>query len=291
MPAPAHATAVVTQAGRQQPAFGRVVRATCGGASHSIPFIVVHPLFLTACCRCRLLLLLPLPFILLRPCYRTAPEVLTSQSFTYASDIFAYGVFMFEVFAEGDFPFDEIADVTFVDFLVRDTDPIAPHLSAHSMLGPYPAIQDLFKRCLSRAADDRPTAAEVAKAIDPQRWHVLCRGSGHVRLAAQEKLRYNGYLQVGEEGNEPFAAVAPTKLGGAPSAVATIIPFEEPANTQGKQASASTGAPHASKRRGWSMLFASASYRLIHTLPATSVQAGHSASACEHCTSFHIGNG
>ena len=140
--------------------------------------------------------------------------MLTSQSFTYASDMFAYGVFMFEVFAEGDFPFDDMPDAQFVDFLARETGPIAPHLSAHSMLGPYPAIQDLFERCLSRAADDRPTAAEVAKAINPQRWHVLCRGSGHVRLAAQaEGGSAQGYLEVGGNGNEPPAVVEAPKTG------------------------------------------------------------------------------
>ena len=55
----------------------------------------------------------------------TPPEVLTTLQFTPASDVYSYGVLIFEVFSFGDFPFDRISDADFIKFLTTGTSLLA----------------------------------------------------------------------------------------------------------------------------------------------------------------------
>jgi serine/threonine protein kinase len=110
----------------------------------------------------------------------TAPEVLTSLQYTAASDVFSYGVLIYEVFSHGKFPFDPVVDDADLIQLFTDSAPSAAPLETHLPFAARRGGDDLaaaatramMGRCLARNPALRPSFAQVA------RWARRASGGG-----------------------------------------------------------------------------------------------------------------
>ena len=140
----------------------------------------------------------------------SAPETIVGKKYSIASDVYAWGVLVYEVFSFADLPFASVTDdMQFIRFLVgaqtaagelvvrgsSDTPEQAPavctplleHLEsglrAHNVPGVPALVATLLERCVQRVAADRPSFQQVAE--------LTCRvetpvGSSAMPAAASE---------------------------------------------------------------------------------------------------------
>lgn len=96
----------------------------------------------------------------------TAPEVLRSRVFNTASDVYAYGIVIYEVFSYAEFPFDHWEnDGAFVRFLTNTSAKELHHeliFSVYNVPNPPPPMQQLLEECVKRDPTLRPTFAQIA---------------------------------------------------------------------------------------------------------------------------------
>jgi serine/threonine protein kinase len=101
----------------------------------------------------------------------TAPEVVTKLSYSVRSDVYAFGVFVFEVYSFGAFPFAQIVnDQSFLKLLGGTNvaegklDPsLAADLPSSKVQEAPVEVRTLLTECLSRDSNARPTFAEIVK--------------------------------------------------------------------------------------------------------------------------------
>jgi serine/threonine protein kinase len=100
----------------------------------------------------------------------TAPEALTTLTWTSASDCYSFGIVAFEMFSFGGFPFEGIeADPAFIELLMGSS-PLHPLLLAQvaAVLARYgasvpPSVAELVRLCTVRDPSRRPTFDELAR--------------------------------------------------------------------------------------------------------------------------------
>eukprot|EP00040_Diaphanoeca_grandis_P027558 m.157091 g.157091 ORF g.157091 m.157091 type:complete len:1661 (+) comp31039_c0_seq1:243-5225(+) len=122
----------------------------------------------------------------------TAPEILVSLKCTQATDVYAYGVLVSEVYCCGALPFDQLEDNALLTFLVESDQPISGYLEFKhtwaSATGVREALEApeylrvLTTTCVSRDPTLRPTFAAVAESLtalhttltsSPKTWATL----------------------------------------------------------------------------------------------------------------------
>lgn len=87
-----------------------------------------------------------------------APESLSLGKFTPASDIWSYGVLLFEIITFGSFPFQGMTNNQVLEYLKEGNTLTIPH-------GIKPQLEGLMKACWNLSYTKRPTASEVVDFI------------------------------------------------------------------------------------------------------------------------------
>lgn len=107
----------------------------------------------------------------------TAPEVLATAKWVFQTDVYSYGVLLFEVYSKGKYPFADIPDRDLIAYLAGEGGLITNQLPAPAAMleGVDECIDDgleagaaprstqrstrevaaVFEQCLSRNASDR----------------------------------------------------------------------------------------------------------------------------------------
>ncbi|XP_031629591.1 receptor-type guanylate cyclase gcy-18-like isoform X3 [Contarinia nasturtii] len=87
-----------------------------------------------------------------------APESLSLGKFTPASDIYSFGVLLYEIITFGSFPFQGMTNTQVLDYVKEGNTLTIPN-------GIKPALEGLMKACWSLSYIKRPTASEVVDFI------------------------------------------------------------------------------------------------------------------------------
>lgn len=87
-----------------------------------------------------------------------APESLSLGKFTPASDIWSFGVLLFEIITFGSFPFQGMTNTQVLDYLKEGNTLTIPN-------GIRPHLEGLMKACWNLSYLKRPSASEVAEFI------------------------------------------------------------------------------------------------------------------------------
>ncbi|XP_022222017.1 uncharacterized protein LOC111073816 isoform X2 [Drosophila obscura] len=86
------------------------------------------------------------------------PETLALGLFTPASDIWSFGVVLYEVISFGSYPYQGLTNNQVLDFVKNGK-------TMHIPFGVKPQLEGLLKACWSQEASKRPTALEVVEYI------------------------------------------------------------------------------------------------------------------------------
>ncbi|XP_064535104.1 uncharacterized protein LOC135426060 [Drosophila montana] len=86
------------------------------------------------------------------------PETLSLGIFTHASDIWSFGVVLFEVISFGSYPYQDLTNNQVLDFVKAGNTLQIPS-------GVKPQLEGLLKACWSQDASKRPTALEIIDYI------------------------------------------------------------------------------------------------------------------------------
>jgi len=133
---------------------------------HSYPITLPHP-----SCWSPLLLKVFMACVFFLPTQRrvpvkwTAPEALESQLFSYKSDIWSFGVVLWEIFSYGHSPYP--------DFKISASwEPFIHYLKEGNRL-PCPdgcpdPLYDLMLQCWGLRPDERPSAKDLVTVLTPQ---------------------------------------------------------------------------------------------------------------------------
>jgi serine/threonine protein kinase len=104
----------------------------------------------------------------LLPLRWTAPEAVTTLTWTSAADCYSFGIVVFEMFTFGGFPFNDIESDTDFVAVIGGSMPIHPLLlkQVAAVLVQHGAsvptiVTELVRRCTARDARDRPTFDEL----------------------------------------------------------------------------------------------------------------------------------
>ena len=103
----------------------------------------------------------------------TAPEVVKTLRYTATSDVYSYGVLIFEVFSFAERPYNAIYDdAQFIRFLSDETAP-PPHtellFAPFNVPSPPAPVMQLMADCTSRTPARRPTFEEIVKITQRSR--------------------------------------------------------------------------------------------------------------------------
>ena len=95
----------------------------------------------------------------------TAPEVLTERTWTAKTDIYSFGIVVYEVCASGAFPFDMLDDRALLVALTDPTVPLDRYLPLLHSPARIAAISLLLRGCVTRDPSSRPAAAAIANGL------------------------------------------------------------------------------------------------------------------------------
>ena len=87
------------------------------------------------------------------------PEAITSANFTMASDVWSYGVLLWELFTYGDLPFEDKSDEEVVKYIVKDLGKLACPVKCPS------GVFDVMDKCWNIEAGDRPNFVVIHEII------------------------------------------------------------------------------------------------------------------------------
>ena len=87
-----------------------------------------------------------------------APESLADGLFTPMSDIWSYGVLLYEIITFGSFPFQGLSNNQVLETVKSGTTLSIPS-------GTKPQLSTLLTSCWNRSPTKRPTAAEIAELL------------------------------------------------------------------------------------------------------------------------------
>ncbi|KAH8272138.1 hypothetical protein KR018_002173, partial [Drosophila ironensis] len=86
------------------------------------------------------------------------PETLNFGLFTPSSDIWSFGIVLYELITFGSYPYQELTNYEVVDYVKNGNILKLPG-------GVKPQLEGLFKACMSQDASKRPSAMEVVEFI------------------------------------------------------------------------------------------------------------------------------
>ncbi|KAH8251478.1 hypothetical protein KR038_003816, partial [Drosophila bunnanda] len=86
------------------------------------------------------------------------PETLTLGLFTPASDIWSFGIVIYEVISFGSYPYQGLSNNQVLTYVKNGNSPKIP-------LGIKPQLKGLLKSCWSQEASKRPTAKDIVEYI------------------------------------------------------------------------------------------------------------------------------
>ena len=123
-----------------------------------------------------------------------SPEAIQTFSFSTNTDVYSYGILIFEVMSGGDYPFGALKDGELLLFLAGgDGNDIPSKLPLAGNLQSHP-LSPLLKQCLRRSARSRPPfssiVSQLAGALDGLRLHG---GSPAVTEAVPAGATYTGF--------------------------------------------------------------------------------------------------
>ena len=111
-----------------------------------------------------------------------SPESLLAGDFSEASDVWAFGILLWEIFTLGCAPYNKLMDMEVVHHV----------LAGKRLEKPYLCHQELFRlmlKCWSRSSQDRPTFEQLAFQL----------GSMHLEIASQKHLSIDILTQAPPE--------------------------------------------------------------------------------------------
>ena len=91
--------------------------------------------------------------------YRTAPEALTRAKFSTASDVWSYGVVLWEIYSLGKIPWDRLSPIEIRDLLLRGERLARPDRCPLDM---YEMMLD----CWDQTPQDRPTFGILVQRVE-----------------------------------------------------------------------------------------------------------------------------
>jgi serine/threonine protein kinase len=106
----------------------------------------------------------------------TAPEVVTKLLYSVRSDVYAFGVFVFEVYSFGAFPFAQIKNDQAFSGLLGGTGTAGGAKAGPSLAGDLPSskiddapavVRMLLEECLLRDSKARPSFEEIVNRTKP----------------------------------------------------------------------------------------------------------------------------
>ena len=91
--------------------------------------------------------------------FRTAPEALTRAKFSTASDVWSYGVVLWEIYSLGKIPWDRLSPIEIRDLLLRGERLARPDRCPLDM---YEVMLD----CWEPTPQDRPTFSVLVQRVE-----------------------------------------------------------------------------------------------------------------------------
>eukprot|EP00049_Salpingoeca_infusionum_P016508 m.338788 g.338788 ORF g.338788 m.338788 type:complete len:1743 (-) comp16086_c1_seq8:306-5534(-) len=103
-----------------------------------------------------------------------APEVLATRNATTASDIWSYGVLLYEIFSFVQaLPFDQFTDMEVIKHLAQLSSS-SPEVALQLPPSTPHAICALVRHCLAIEPQSRPTFPQLVETTLPGNWRALC---------------------------------------------------------------------------------------------------------------------
>lgn len=99
-----------------------------------------------------------------------APEVLQSKKCTQASDVYSFGMTMYEVMSRGQMPFDELEDKQVIEVLMAALRRLESEQRPLVLIPPASApakMREVYKRCVDIRATARPDFRTIAELLSP----------------------------------------------------------------------------------------------------------------------------
>ncbi|KAH7721722.1 kinase domain protein [Aphelenchoides avenae] len=88
-----------------------------------------------------------------------APEALKTGAFTAKTDIWSYGILLYELYSAGSLPFPHVQPYEQLGVLERGERPEQPESCPDH-------VYDLMRRCWQAEPDERPTALELKQYLE-----------------------------------------------------------------------------------------------------------------------------
>lgn len=99
-------------------------------------------------------------FLIFRPLKWLAPETLEEFKFSHASDVWAFGVTLWEMYSLGGEPYGDIVDGDYyLDLLYSNRRLDRPKLCPKS-------TYDMMYKCWHKETDERPTFSELIRFFE-----------------------------------------------------------------------------------------------------------------------------
>ena len=107
--------------------------------------------------------------------FRYPPEAILEKKFSEKSDVWSFGVTLWEAFSNGDTPFQEIKNNKFVEYM-KNIDEESPKLT--KPINCPENVFEVIEKCLQIDKKERPSFVE------------LCEDLNRVKEALQDKHDY-----------------------------------------------------------------------------------------------------
>jgi len=142
---------------------------------------------------------------------RMTPWAHCCRAWTPESDMYSFGVLMFEIYSFGEFPFALITDdAVFIQLLIDSKGGLLSDKLPLAKDAPVtPVVLELLRSCVDRSPDRRPTALAAAALTSPT-FSEWGERQPAARAADAQGDDPGGYLQIGAV--EPDCVEEPTHL-------------------------------------------------------------------------------
>ncbi|KAH7693370.1 Protein F09A5.2 [Aphelenchoides avenae] len=108
-----------------------------------------------------------------------APEALQSATYSAATDVWSFGVLLYEVFSAGELPYEDLRQEDILTFLLEGKRLEQPPLCPSD-------VYEFMTECWSLSPNERPLPTDV-RAFFERRLEYLSQGYGYLEISAQSQ--------------------------------------------------------------------------------------------------------
>eukprot|EP00050_Salpingoeca_kvevrii_P018138 m.71133 g.71133 ORF g.71133 m.71133 type:complete len:306 (+) comp7920_c0_seq1:1-918(+) len=168
-----------------------------------------------------------------------SPECVQTLAFTTASDVWAFGVTMWEMFARSSRPYPDLDDGNVIARLSgRST------LSSNCVMNLQPEwpakLREVMALCLRWAVAERYTAKQAAQALNPLQWNALLYAEERLLEASEQSLRAAAAISGNDGGYSSALTGVETNSSSGYDSALTGTDLEE--NSDGYSSALTSGA-------------------------------------------------